>query len=259
MKKIVLAAAAVPALAILAAAAVPNTAHGDAFSNVRKAYSPAHGSNGSTLGDGPPVGGAFNRKWRATHPLGKKELFKRNRIHAEIWLWTGRDGYGNNPINAMADGIFKRLEEGADPNIRDYRDMTPLHRAVMVDKTPTDAITAAISAIIQGGGNPNLPARNAKGTPLHWAAATNPNRKIIAALIALGANPNARDAFSATPLHIAALMNPKPAGVMRELLARKADPKVRDKGGNFPFDYAENRKALQGTDVYRTLKAAAGR
>ena len=87
----------------------------------------------------------------------------------------------------------------------------------------------------------------------------NPDRKIIAFLIKGGANPNARDQRGATPLHIAAVMNPKPAGIMRELLGRGANPKARDKDGDFPFDYAENRKALQGTDVYRTLKAAAGR
>ena len=252
MKKIVLAAAAVPALAILAAAAVPNMAHGADFPNVRKQYSPIQ-PRWAVLGT-PSIPAAWlDRKIRGQAfsdwetARGDRYVFPYVRIIA---------GSSTQPASKIRELI---TELKMDPNVRDMFNRTPLHYLAIVKGRRKAKAASMIAALIQSGANPNLPARDAKGTPLHWAAARNPNREIIAVLIQGGANPNARDQIGVTPLHVAALMNPKPAGVMRELLARKADPKVRDKGGNFPFDYAENRKALQGTDVYRTLKAAAGR
>ena len=56
-----------------------------------------------------------------------------------------------------------------------------------------------------------------------------------------------------TPLHKAAAGD---LAVVEKLIAAGADPKARDIGGKFPFDYAKNNKALQGTDVYWRLNEA---
>ena len=41
------------------------------------------------------------------------------------------------------------------------------------------------------------------------------------------------------------------------LLDRGADPKLRDKEGKRPVDYAKENEALKGTDVYRRLQNAS--
>ena len=94
---------------------------------------------------------------------------------------------------------------------------------------------------LEAGADPRAPVRSASQlvglradgrsgyTPLHAAAARNPNPAIIDALVAAGANLEARGLDGATPLH-AAWTNPNPA-VFRALLRLGADPLARDERG----------------------------
>ena len=66
-------------------------------------------------------------------------------------------------------------------------------------------------------------------TPLHTAAERNPTPGIIGALVAAGADPDARNREGRTPLHLA-WRNPNPA-VFRALLRSGADPLARDERG----------------------------
>ena len=96
-------------------------------------------------------------------------------------------------------------------------------------------------------------ARNEYGrTPMHYAAqGTSP--AMVTALAKLGAKLNEPDGRGGwTPLHLAAWFSKTPS-VMAALLAAGADPAARDKAGKTPWDYAERNAALKGTDVYRRL------
>ena len=122
---------------------------------------------------------------------------------------------------------------------------TPLHKAVWKGDI------ALIEALIAGGADPN--SRNEGFTLLHMAG-FNDNPAVIEALLEAEADPEARDKHGFTPLHAAAEYN-NPA-VVEALIAGGADPKARTIDGQFPFDYAKNNKALQGTDVYWRLNEA---
>lgn len=76
-------------------------------------------------------------------------------------------------------------------------------------------------------------------TPLHLAA-TNPDLSAIKALLAAGADPNARDVDGLTPLHMAAYtQNARHAQL---LLEKGADPYAKTNAGRDPTSLA--RKAM---------------
>ena len=76
-------------------------------------------------------------------------------------------------------------------------------------------------------------------TPLHLAA-TNPDISALGALLAAGADPNARDGDGATPLHMAAYtQNARHAQL---LLEAGADPFAKTNAGRDPTSMA--RKAM---------------
>ena len=85
-------------------------------------------------------------------------------------------------------------------------------------------------------------ARDERGdTPLHVAATPQPDRtaedchRIIAELVAHGADPEARNWFGLAPLHRA----------VAALLARGADPGHRDETGQTPLEAARSRPAMR--------------
>ena len=76
----------------------------------------------------------------------------------------------------------------------------------------------------------------------------------MAALVAAGADPNARATEDMTPLHWASAVGT--AEVVMALLEAGADPKARNSGGALPFDWAQNNEQLKGTDAYWKLNDA---
>lgn len=83
-------------------------------------------------------------------------------------------------------------------------------------------------------------------TPLHLAA-TNPDISAMKALIAAGADPNARDNEGATPLHMAAYSS-RPANTQL-LLEAGADPQAKTDNGRDPGSMARKVKADETAGV----------
>lgn len=94
-------------------------------------------------------------------------------------------------------------------------------------------------------------------TPLHFAAGFNDDPAIIDALVAAGAELEARLEQGLTPLHLAAGFNHNPA-VIEALLEAGADRRAQDNDGNIPWDYAADRAGLQDSDAYRRLRPRQG-
>ncbi len=83
-------------------------------------------------------------------------------------------------------------------------------------------------------------------TPLHLAAA-NPDVTALQALVAAGADPNARDADGLTPLHMAAYS--QQARHARLLLEAGADPMAKTNAGRDPTSMARKAMANEAAGV----------
>ena len=97
-------------------------------------------------------------------------------------------------------------------------------------------------------------ARNQSGrTPMHYAA-QGALPALVLTLAEAGAEPNAPDGKGGwTPLHLAAWFSTTPS-VVAALLAVGADPAARDKAGKTPWDYARENAALEDTPPYWRLQ-----
>ena len=73
------------------------------------------------------------------------------------------------------------------------------------------------------------------------------------ALLAAGAEVDARDEAGATALHKAARFNSSDAA-LRALLDGGADPTLRDNAGKAAWDYARENELLEGSDVLWLLR-----
>ena len=87
-------------------------------------------------------------------------------------------------------------------------------------------------------------------TSLFFLSATSAE---VESCLAAGAEVNARaTVLGHTPLHLAAQFNNNPA-VIEVLLDAGADATARDLSDNTPWDYAKDRRELQGSDAYQRL------
>ncbi len=93
-------------------------------------------------------------------------------------------------------------------------------------------------------------------TPLHRAAAFNPDAEVIRAFLQAGADIGGLDKHGRTALHQTARWNNSPS-VILALLEGGADGAVLDKKGRTAFDYAIKNKAFVGTDILDVLRKAS--
>ena len=113
-----------------------------------------------------------------------------------------RNGAGSAPLHEAVragwlDGAELLLQSGADPNVRDGFDNTPLHIVL-----PEEGRNGGVALLLKYGADPSLKDRNGN-TPLHVAIQVGYPLEMIRALIAAQAPVNAQNAAGDAPLHIA--------------------------------------------------------
>ena len=129
------------------------------------------------------------------------------------------------------------IQQGADPNQRNWRGETPLHRATI--RNPDLDVSRAL---IDTGADVN--ARDGKGaTPLHRAA-HNASGGRSNLLIEAGASLNARDKAGATPLDYAAESGREE--MLARLVEAGASSDVRDRDGATPLHRAVEKGWAEG-------------
>ena len=119
---------------------------------------------------------------------------------------------GANGQAEKVEQVLAELTPASSPKLINARD----RKDTSLHLEALNSNAAFVEALIAGGAD--LEARNENGrTPLH-VAALNSNPAVVEALIAGGADPNARDKAGDTPLHVAAQSNYNPA-VVEALIA----------------------------------------
>ena len=90
-----------------------------------------------------------------------------------------------------------------------------------------------------------------RATRLHRVAMRR-NAAVVRDLLEVGVEVNARTKDGATPLHWAAVGTGTPA-IIGVLLDAGADAAARDEDGITPWYYAQDNRALKGSDVWWRL------
>ncbi len=162
---------------------------------------------------------------------------------------TGEDGM--TPLIAAARyndaAIGTLLEAGADANAHD----TQFGATALMWVAAYAKMVEPVRALLAAGAE--VEARDKDGgTAVMWAAAHNPNVNVLAALIERGANLGARTRAGLTALIMAARGN-GPA-IVGMLLDAGADAKVKDSYGNTALSYARYNSQLANTSTLRRLE-----
>ena len=133
---------------------------------------------------------------------------------------------------ATVEDVTACLAAGADvAALTEREEKTPLHLAAEFSMNP-----GVVEALVAAGAD--LEARKrGDHTPLHWAAAFSENPAVIEALLAAGADVNAPLYDGGTVLYMAGLWNEN-AAVMGTLLAAGADASARLEDGRTVLHHA---------------------
>ena len=127
--------------------------------------------------------------------------------------------------------VRELLAQGADPNVRDEDQRTPLHQAVL------GGSVGLVGLLIESGADLN--AKDSHGfTPLHFAAQEH-EPEIARILLGRGADVNALDEDGNSALHRAILSARGRDDIARLLLDSNARDDLPNHEGQTPRDLAE--------------------
>lgn len=186
---------------------------------------------------------------------------------------------GRTPLNLAArfngdrDVIKALLKAGADPNLKDYKGLTPLHwivkwrysfRFKWLGPTIWGKINKWVffqgdsdhtTILLEAGADPTV--RDEDGyTPLHFAAWRRDNPAVIKTLVKAGADPNARTKNDLTPLYFAGRFD-NPA-VIEALVQAGANPNARVKEAGTPLRVAIRFGSLAAFEALLKVGAKIG-
>ncbi len=182
--------------------------------------------------------------------VGNEDLEIVNLLFAKGADLKRRDNDGASALEIAAavgslDLVNLLLAKGADPRGKDKTGMTALHYAAG-DVGPDEGEEAAPAT----GTAPATPTPAATEEDEEEEEEGRPRIDIYKALIAKGADVNAKDEDGVTPLHAAAAAGEQEAVVY--LLAKGADPNVKDKEGKTALDWANE---AEEPEIAKILKA----
>lgn len=133
------------------------------------------------------------------------------------------------------DSLRRLFAAGEDINATDEDGRTYLMHAVLAE----NAAPEMIHFLIESGADPNRQDRGQRWSALHFAA-RDQRSDLVAALIAAGAQVDCLDIFGNTPLWRAVMNQDPNKEVILALLAAGADPLLKNKHGVSPLDTARN-------------------
>jgi Ankyrin repeats (3 copies)/Ankyrin repeats (many copies) len=173
-----------------------------------------------------------------------------------------QDEYGNTPLHMAARffqaGIVKLLlENSAKSNICSNRDRTPLHEALQAftdgNLEMIEEKKKIVFLLLKAGSNVNVDDEEGY-TPLHYAIGAN-LIDVVKAFLDAGAHINAKDKIGDTPLHTAVRCYQDKTDMVRLLVERGADIKIRndDSQNETPLEMAIRFKK---TEVVKLLRNA---
>lgn len=155
---------------------------------------------------------------------------------------TLKNNEGLTPLHLAARFDARVLQHllgaGVDANLQDDRGRTALHHAVASSRR--EMLMEVLSMLIRAGADPGVTDANGK-TPIEYAMTFVDKDLMVEAVVAVaGTAPNAKDSDGRTPLHQAVASAPAEAlkEVIAALVAVGANPMRWDKGNKTAFERA---------------------